>query len=153
MNKKILLSSLGVLAIIGVVILSPAGSSLRSSSIGTGDTNVPGVMPNRPDRRFTSEDGKNMYTLTYNKDGSRKYSVEIPKEYIDTYTDQFGPHEQPIVWPFTDFPREVVSNMALNQEYYSAESVAKWAPVFFKNYSSGNDTNPGPFEKELTEAQ
>lgn len=145
MNKKILLSSLGVLAIIGVAILSPAGSLLRSSSISTGDTNVPGVMPNRPDRRFTSEDGKKMYTLTFNADGTRKYSVEVPTSYTDTYTDEYGTHEQPIDWEF-DFPREVVSNMALSQEYYSAESVAKWAPVFYRDQSS-------LFEKELTEAQ
>lgn len=152
MNKKILLASLGVIALGGAFFLNSGGiSSLMSTVItGTPSDNTTAVMNKR---YFVSEDGKNMYTLTYNKDGSRKYSVEIPKEYIDTYTDQFGPHEQPIVWPFTDFPREVVSNMALNQEYYSAESVAKWAPVFFKNYSSGNDTNPGPFEKELTEAQ
>ena len=145
MNKKVLLASLGIIALSVVLLISSRDISSLMSNVITGmpSDNISTVINKR---YFLSEDGKSMYTLTYNQDGSRKYSVEIPKEYIDTYTDEFGPHEQPIEWPFIDFPREVISNMALGQEYYSAESVVKWAPVFYRDQSS-------LFEKELIEAQ
>lgn len=85
-----------------------------------------------------------MYTLTYHEDGSRKYSLEIPKEYIETYTDEFGTHEQPIVWPFTDFPREAVENRSLSTDYYLSSAVTKWAIWYKREYIQY-------FERELVE--
>lgn len=143
MNKKILLVSLGVIALGGALFLSSGGiSSLTSSVLNSIPSDNTSAVMNK--RYFVSEDGKNMYTLTFNEDGSRKYSVEIPKEYIETYTDEYGSHEQPIAWPFTDFPREAVNNASLTTDYYLSSAITKWATWYKKEYTQY-------FEKELVE--
>jgi hypothetical protein len=147
MNKKILMASLGVLAIGAVAVFTQPSfrTSLRHlTSLAITTPDGPSIHPTA-DLAFTSEDGKKMYHLiTTNADGQQIITdVEVPDSYMEDGNGTVLSTK--IEWPH-NFPRDVLD---VTKEYYSSESVAVWAPWFQKNYAELFNTQRDDIRKKL----